>query len=130
MMLSVPDAMSDATCPGTYHVQGVTNQLFFDASMDVGARIAVGGSAVGCAQHTDIHMRIEGRGLNYFAEVSAFELLDGMDSRLTLAISINSVTTAKLIFYALGDRCTTLSSKIRRIANILPSIKRPGHAAA
>lgn len=39
--------------------------------------------------------------LDYFAEVSAFELLDGMEARLTLAVPINheadSVTQAKLI---------------------------------
>lgn len=50
--------------------------------------------------------------LDYFAEVSAFELLYGLDVRLTLAIPINheadSVTQAKLISDALGDRCDYL----------------------
>lgn len=53
--------------------------------------------------------------LDYFAEVSAFELLDGMEARLTLAIPINheadSVTQAKLISDALGDRCQYLIVK-------------------
>lgn len=53
--------------------------------------------------------------LDYFAEVSAFELLDGMNARLTLAIPINheadSVTQAKLISDALGDRCQYLIVK-------------------
>lgn len=53
--------------------------------------------------------------LDYFAEVSAFELLDGMDARLTLAIPINheadSVTQAKLISDTLGDRCHYLVVK-------------------
>ena len=53
--------------------------------------------------------------LDYFAEVSAFELLDGMNAGLTLAIPINheadSVTQAKLISDALGDRCQYLVVK-------------------
>ncbi|TLD71346.1 hypothetical protein FEM03_07390 [Phragmitibacter flavus] len=47
--------------------------------------------------------------LDYFAEVSAFDLLDGMDARLTLVIPVNheadSVTQAKLIAETLGNRC-------------------------
>lgn len=53
--------------------------------------------------------------LGYFAEVSAFELLDGMNVRLTLAIPINheadSVTQAKLISDVLGNRCQYLVVK-------------------
>ncbi|MBX3742578.1 MAG: hypothetical protein KF712_16445 [Akkermansiaceae bacterium] len=53
--------------------------------------------------------------LDYFAEVSAFELLEGMDGSLTLAIPINheadSVTQAKLISDTLGDRCQYLIVK-------------------
>jgi hypothetical protein len=53
--------------------------------------------------------------LDYFAEVSAFELLNGMDASLTLAIPINheadSVTQAKLISDALCDRCQYLIIK-------------------
>ena len=47
--------------------------------------------------------------LDYFAEVSAFDLLEGMDARLTLVIPINheadSVTQAKLISDTLETRC-------------------------
>jgi hypothetical protein len=50
--------------------------------------------------------------LDYFAEVSVFELLGGLDARLTLVIPVNheadSVTQAKLISDALGDRCPYL----------------------
>ena len=53
--------------------------------------------------------------LDYFAEVSAFELLDGMDARITLAIPINheadSITQAKLIADALEERCQYLIVK-------------------
>lgn len=53
--------------------------------------------------------------LDYFAEVSALELLAGMDARLTLAIPVNheadSVTQAKLVSDALGDRCHYLIVK-------------------
>lgn len=50
--------------------------------------------------------------LDYFAEVSAFDLLDGMNASLTLAIPINheadSVTQAKLIADTLDERCQYL----------------------
>lgn len=47
--------------------------------------------------------------LDYFAEVSAFELLGSLNARLTIVMPVNheadSVTQIKLIADALGDRC-------------------------
>ena len=47
--------------------------------------------------------------LDYFAEVSVFELLDSMDARLTIVMPVNheadSVTQIKLISDTLADRC-------------------------
>lgn len=47
--------------------------------------------------------------LDYFAEVSAFELLDSLNARLTIVMPVNheadSVTQIKLIADALADRC-------------------------
>ena len=53
--------------------------------------------------------------LDYFAEVSVFELLDSMDARLTVVMPVNheadSVTQFKLIADALADRCRYLIVK-------------------
>jgi hypothetical protein len=47
--------------------------------------------------------------LDYFAEVSAFELLEGMGAGLTVVMPVNheadSVTQIKLVADTLGDRC-------------------------
>lgn len=55
--------------------------------------------------------------LDYFAEVSAFDLLAGMDARLTVVMPVNheadSITQIKLVADTLGDRCQYLIIKNR-----------------